>query len=123
MTNAVLIAMVGIYTNSSILIIGAMIVGPDFGPITGVCVATVNRQFTQAGRSLWALISSYGIGIITAYLMTLVLKAAQLIPRYLDPIDRSLEISNTQPGFFPVLVALLAGAAGMLSLITSRSGP
>jgi uncharacterized hydrophobic protein (TIGR00271 family) len=122
MTIAILIAMVGIYLNSAILIIGAMIVGPDFGPIAGVCVAAVNRQLSEAGRSLVALLASYTSGIVAAYLMTLILKGAELIPRHFDAIDRSVENSITQPGFFPVLVALLAGAAGMLSLTMAKSG-
>jgi uncharacterized hydrophobic protein (TIGR00271 family) len=122
MTIAIVIGMVGIYLNSAILIIGAMIVGPDFGPIAGVCVAAVNRQLPEAGRSLLALLVSYTSGIVTAYLMTLILKAAELIPQHFDAIDRSVENSITQPGFFPVLVALLAGTAGMLSLTMRKSG-
>ncbi|MGZ5313338.1 MAG: DUF389 domain-containing protein, partial [Solirubrobacterales bacterium] len=41
---ACLIASVGILLDSPILIIGAMVVGPEFGPIAGLCVATVQRR-------------------------------------------------------------------------------
>ena len=41
---ATLIAAVGIVTDSIILIIGAMIVGPEFGPLAGLCVALVQRR-------------------------------------------------------------------------------
>lgn len=119
---AILIAAIGIYLNSAILIIGAMIVGPDFGPIAGVCVAAVNRRPSQAARSLLALLTGYALGIVAAYVMTLVLKEAAFIPQRFDVIHRSVEASITQPGFFPVLVALLAGTAGMLSLTTAKSG-
>ena len=39
MVLACLIASVGIYLGSPILIVGAMVVGPEFGPLAGFCVA------------------------------------------------------------------------------------
>ncbi len=44
MVLAALIAAVGIYLDSEILIVGAMVVGPEFGPIAGFCVALVQRR-------------------------------------------------------------------------------
>ena len=41
---ACLIASVGIFVGSPILIVGAMIVGPEFGPLAGLCVAVVERR-------------------------------------------------------------------------------
>jgi uncharacterized membrane protein len=41
MVLACLIASVGIYLGSPILIVGAMVVGPEFGPLAGLCVAIV----------------------------------------------------------------------------------
>ena len=43
MVLACLIAAVGIYLDSPILIIGGMVVGPEFGPMAGLCVAIVQR--------------------------------------------------------------------------------
>ena len=44
MVLACLIASVGIFTGSPILIVGAMVVGPEFGPLAGLCVAIVERR-------------------------------------------------------------------------------
>ena len=44
MVLATLIAAVGIMTDSQILIIGAMVVGPEFGPLAGLAVAVVERR-------------------------------------------------------------------------------
>ena len=44
---AMLIAAVGIVTDSIILIIGAMIVGPEFGPLAG----SASRSCSDAGSS------------------------------------------------------------------------
>ena len=41
---ACLIASIGILLDSPILIIGAMVVGPEFGPLAGLCVAFVQRR-------------------------------------------------------------------------------
>lgn len=119
---AVLIAAVGIYLNSAILIIGAMIVGPDFGPIAGVCVAAVNRQLSQTGRSLLALLAGYALGIIAAYSLTLVLREAGFLSQQFGAVNQSMANAIADPHPFTVLVALLAGTAGMLSLTTAKSG-
>ena len=52
MVVATLIAAVGILTDQIILIIGAMVVGPEFGPLAGLCVALVHKRPDVAKRSL-----------------------------------------------------------------------
>ncbi len=44
MVLATMIAALGILQDSLILIIGAMVVGPEFGPLAGLCVALVQRR-------------------------------------------------------------------------------
>ncbi len=43
-----LIASVGILLDSPIVIVGAMVVGPEFGPIAGICVAVLQRRRDMA---------------------------------------------------------------------------
>jgi hypothetical protein len=50
MVLATMIAALGIIQDSLILIIGAMVVGPEFGPLAGLCVALVQRQRDLARR-------------------------------------------------------------------------
>src|SRR5262249_61538463 len=76
---ACLIASVGIYLGSPILIVGAMVVGPEFGPLAGLCVAIVERRRDVARRSLRALAVGFPIGITAAMLFTLVSRAAGFI--------------------------------------------
>ena len=68
---ACLIASVGIFVGSPILIVGAMIVGPEFGPLAGLCVALIERRRGVAVRSLTALAVGFPIGITAAFLFTL----------------------------------------------------
>ena len=63
MALACMIASVGIFLDSPILIVGAMIVGPEFGPIAGLCVAIVQRRREVARRSLRALAVGFPVGI------------------------------------------------------------
>ncbi len=120
MVLATLIAAVGILTDSVILIIGAMVVGPEFGPLAGFCVAVVQRQLPLARRSLAALAVGFPLAIGTTVLGTLLLRAFDRGPDELGEHPATLFISR--PDLFSPIVATLAGVAGMLSLSTAKSG-
>ncbi len=121
MTAAMLIAAVGIYFNQPILIIGAMVVGPDFGPIAGTCVALVNRSRELARSSAAALLIGFAVGIVVTYAMTQLLRAVGQIPETINFDSHSLVRFISNPDFFSVYVALAAGVVGMLSLTTAKS--
>ena len=78
MVLAALIATVGIYQDSAILIVGAMVVGPEFGPIAGLCVALVQRRRELALRSGVALAVGFPLAIGATFAATLVFKATGL---------------------------------------------
>src|SRR3954454_20662936 len=63
---AALIAAIGIFLDSPILVVGAMVVGPELGPVAGLCVALVQRRGALARRSATAL----GLGFPLAILAT-----------------------------------------------------
>ena len=79
MVLACLIASVGIYIGSPILIVGAMVVGPEFGPIAGLCVAVVERRYGVGLRSFVALAVGFPLGITAAFLFTLIAQATDLL--------------------------------------------
>jgi uncharacterized hydrophobic protein (TIGR00271 family) len=122
MVLAALLAAVGIYQDSPILIVGAMVVGPEFGPIAGVCVAAVQRQGRLAARSAVALAVGFPLAITVVYLTTHVFKATGLFPDTFTEADHSLSNIIANPDFFAFFIAACAGAAGMLSLSTAKSG-
>lgn len=122
MTLAMLIAMNGIMLDSTILIIGAMIVGPEFGPIAGFCVAVVQGRGPLAKRSATALAVGFPVGILVTFAASLVLKWTGLPPEAFEEEGRRFTDFISHPDAFSFIVALLAGTAGVLSLTSAKSG-
>jgi uncharacterized hydrophobic protein (TIGR00271 family) len=120
MVVATLIASVGIYLDSPILIIGAMVVGPEFGPIAGLCVALVTRRPQLAGRSATVLAVGFPLAIAVTLVAALIFRGAGIAP---DTLERSgIGKIIASPDFFSFFVAFAAGVIGMLSLSTAKSG-
>jgi uncharacterized hydrophobic protein (TIGR00271 family) len=122
MVLAMLIAAIGILTDSQILIIGAMVVGPEFGALAGLCVALVERRLDLAARSALALVVGFPIAILVTLLTVFVLRETGTAPEALVAQERPDTFFIAHPNTFSVLVALIAGAAGLLSLATAKSG-
>ena len=121
MVLATMIAALGILQDSSILIIGAMVVGPEFGPLAGLCVALVQRRRELAWRSLRALAVGFPVGIAAAFGLTVALRVVNSAPtEVLSTRSETFFISH--PDEYSVLVALIAGVAGAISLTTAKSG-
>lgn len=122
MVLACLLASIGIYTGSIILIVGAMIVGPEFGPLAGLSVAAVERRPRVAIRSLTALAAGFPVGITAAFLFTLFSVAVGLVDSDFDSTANPVTQFIADPDWFTVFVAIFAGAAGVLSLTSAKSG-
>jgi len=117
-----LIAAIGIYLESPILIIGGMVVGPEFGPLAGLCVAIVDRRRDVALRSLAALALGFPLAIGAACLFTLGADATGLLDDGFESSEHLLTDFISHPDTFSFIVAALAGAAGVLSLTSAKSG-
>ncbi len=122
MSVAMLIASVGLMLDQPILIIGAMVVGPEFGPIAGVCVAAIERRRDLARRSVTALLVGFPVGILCAFLGTLLFRAFGIAPDDFGDVSRPLTGFASEPDLFSFIVAFLAGTAGVLSLTSAKSG-
>jgi uncharacterized hydrophobic protein (TIGR00271 family) len=122
MALAMLIAMVGILTDQLILIIGAMIVGPEFGPIAGLCVAAVEKRRDLLKRSLAALAVGFPVGITVTFTATFLLDAVGLVPGDFSQEGHPFTAFISSPDEWSFIVAYLAGTAGVLSLTSAKSG-
>ena len=122
MVLAALITAVGIYLDSPILIIGGMVVGPEFGPIAATCVALVERKGRLAASSLAALAVGLPLAILAAAAAMLAFKLTGITSSDFGDAEHGFAQTISEPDLLSLFVALCAGAAGMLSLSTAKSG-
>ncbi|WP_435974526.1 DUF389 domain-containing protein [Streptomyces sp. Qhu_M48] len=119
---ATMIAACGVVLDNAILIVGAMAVGPEFGPLAGVCTAMVRREPRLAARSLIALVVGFATAIAATTVFSLGMDALDLFSESRLDGDRPNTSFIWQPDPFSFVVALLAGVAGILSLTSAKSG-
>ncbi|NBM15063.1 DUF389 domain-containing protein [Streptomyces sp. GC420] len=122
LTLATMIAACGVVLDSAILIVGAMAVGPEFGPLAGICTATVQRAPRLAWRSAVALIVGFAVAMLVTAGFSFVMDAAGQFSFSMLEDGRPQTDFIWNPDPFSFIVALLAGAAGTLSLTSSKSG-
>jgi uncharacterized hydrophobic protein (TIGR00271 family) len=122
MIAAMQIAAVGIILDQPILIVGAMVVGPEFGPLAAISVALVNKQAPLARRSLLALAVGFPAGIVVALLTTLVFIGVDVFPEDFRDAQHPFTEFISDPDFLSFFVAFVAGGAGVLSLTSAKSG-
>jgi uncharacterized hydrophobic protein (TIGR00271 family) len=122
MTLATWIAGIAIVLDSQILVIGAMVLGPEFGAVAALGVALVRRRYGLLGLATRTLV----VGFVVAILMTVV---AALVGRALgwvsvqDVVGSRPETAFVYtPDQWSFIVALIAAAAGVLSLTSARVG-
>ncbi|MEU0392791.1 DUF389 domain-containing protein [Streptomyces sp. NPDC006208] len=122
LTLATMIAACGVVLDNAILIVGAMAVGPEFGPLAGMCTALVQRAPRLAWRSFQALIVGFAAAILVTVGFSYFMDALDLFSRAKLDAERPNTSFIYAPDEFSFIVALLAGAAGMLSLTSAKSG-
>lgn len=123
MVLATMIGAIGILTDSIVLIIGAMVVGPEFGPLAGLCSGIVQKRPDFATRSLLTLVTGFPFAIVLAALLVVVLRVTGVAPEQIQPAERSLTRFISHPNAYSVIVALLAGVTGMLAVMRSTAAP
>ncbi|MBC9820661.1 DUF389 domain-containing protein [Terrabacter sp. MAHUQ-38] len=122
MSLATLIAGIAIILDSQILVIGAMVLGPEFGAVAALGVALVRKRALLFGVAARALVVGFAVAIVVTCCAGLVGRALGWVA--LDDItgDRPATDFIYTPDRWSFIVAVLAAAAGVLSLTSSRLG-
>ncbi|MFE2276147.1 DUF389 domain-containing protein [Streptomyces sp. NPDC059454] len=122
LTLATMIAACGVVLDNAILIVGAMAVGPEFGPLAGICTAAVQRRPRLALRSAIALLVGFAVAMAVTVGFSLFMDAVGLFTKEQLGGERPQTGFVYAPDWFSFVVAVLAGAAGTLSLTSAKSG-
>ena len=116
-----LIAAVGLLTNSQILIVGAMVVGPEYLAIVALAYGVIRRESGLVRKSATALLVGFALAVAAALLLSLVIRAAGLEPRAFELGIRPVSSLINTPDWFSFIVAVLAGLVGVISLTEART--
>ncbi|MFJ4963069.1 DUF389 domain-containing protein [Streptomyces sp. NPDC088729] len=119
---ATMLAACGVMLDNAVLIVGAMAVGPEFGPLAGVSTALVQRAPRLVARSLWALIGGFAVAMVITAGFSWLMDAVGLFDQSMIEADRPITGFIWQPDWMSFVVAFLAGIAGTLSLTSAKSG-
>lgn len=122
LTLATLIAGAGRLLDQPILIIGAMVVGPEFSPVAAICVALARPRFALLPQALTTLFGGFVFAVVVSVPFWVVARGLGLASAA-DAGTGPQTDFIIQPDIWSFLIALLAGVAGVLALTTSKSGP
>src|SRR5829696_1971862 len=119
---ATMIAGIGVMLDQPILIVGAMVVGPEFGPLVALCIGIVTRRRQPAARALGTLVLGFAVGMAATVILTWIMTAFGLLSESMLIAERPLTSFIWQPDALSWIVGFLAGTAGMLALTSAKSG-
>lgn len=122
MAIAAVIAGCGILLDSPILIVGAMVVGPEYGPLSALCVAAVRRRRRDAAEAASTLAVGVAAAAATTLLVMAALRVTLVAPDDYAVGSHELTAFISRPDGLSAVVAVLAGVVGMLALTEARSG-
>ncbi len=122
LTLATLIAGAGRLLDQPILIVGAMVVGPEFSPVAAMCVAIARPRLSLLPMALRTLLLGFAIAVVVATPLWW-LAGVSGVATAAEARSGPLTDFIIQPDRWSFVIALLAGVAGVLSLTTSKSGP
>lgn len=114
LTFSIVIASVGLNVNSTAVIIGAMLISPLMGPITGIGLALGTNDLHLMRNALRNLLIMIAISLIASCLYFLVSPLNLANPTELE--------SRTSPTIYDVLIALFGGLAGILESSRKEKG-
>jgi uncharacterized hydrophobic protein (TIGR00271 family) len=118
---AVVLAAIAVVTDSAILVIGAMVVGPEFSAIAAACAGIARARWRLVARSLQLLALSFLFAVLVTTVLAVVAVQTGLLEA--DVVTRPRP--NTQfiwhPDRWSFIVAVVAGAAGALALAIERT--
>lgn len=110
---AILIASLGLNTNSTAVIIGAMLISPLMGPIIGVGLGVGIHDFALIKRSARNLVMAALFSVLASTIYFLISPVSQ---------SHSELLARTSPTIYDVLIGFFGGGAGIIALGSRNKG-
>ena len=104
---AILIASLGLNTNSTAVIIGAMLISPLMGPIIGLGLGVGIHDFDLLKRCLRNLVIAAGFSVLASTIYFLISPVAE---------GHSELLARTSPTIYDVLIGFFGGGAGIIAI-------
>lgn len=117
-----LIGACGILTNSQILIVGAMVVGPEYSAIVAVALGLDRRDGHAIRTGLVVLVAGFLFAILVTLVFSLCIRWAGRAPApFLHGVRPVSDLINS-PNLYSVVVAVVAGVVGVVALTLAKTG-
>lgn len=110
---AIIIASLGLNTNSTAVIIGAMLISPLMGPIIGMGLGLGIEDFDLLKRALRNLVVAAGFSVIAATVYFLISPVSE---------GHSELLARTSPTIYDVFIGFFGGAAGIFAIGSKNKG-
>jgi len=115
------IATAGLLLNSPATVVGSMVIAPLIGPAMSAAVGTVVDDEEMFRRGVRMQVLGVAVAIAAATLFAFALRWLALVPPGLDPLDLAEVSERLAPNVLVLVVAIGAGLAGIISLMTGVS--
>ncbi len=106
-----IVVWIGLFTNTSFLLVAAMLIAPFAGPAMNVAIATSRGDPVLLRRGLVRYVAALAVTIAVAALLSLILQ---------QEVATTLMVANSQVSVVAALVPLAAGTVGALQLVHSE---
>lgn len=106
-----IVVWIGLFTNSSYLLVAAMLIAPFAGPAMNTAIATARGDAHLLQRTLLRYFTALATTILVTWALSLILQ---------QEVVTSSMISTSNVSSVAVLLPLIAGAAGALNLVQSE---
>lgn len=121
MTMATLLAAIAVITDSPILVIGAMVLGPEFMAVIALGLALVRKRPGLLRQAAQTLIVGFAFSITVTVGLVALARAAGLATMADISAPRPGVAFIYTPNVWSLIVAVIAAAAGVLALTSSQS--
>jgi len=115
------IATAGLLLDSPATVVGSMVIAPLIGPAMSAAVGTVVDDEDTFRRGVRMQVLGVAVAVGAATLFAFALRTLALVPPGLDPLELAEVSERLAPNVLVLVVAIGAGVAGIVSLMTGVS--